>query len=1234
MYRIRDKSPETLIFWIYANSAARFNQCYRDIADNFDIPYRDSTDINIFHVVHDWLEKQQEKWIIVLDGMDSDSDLPQIAPTGSLEGIPNDEKKTLSNPLKRFLPQGLNGSVLLTTRSLLVAKEIVTSDGFIGIEPMSEPLAMALFHRKLGRGSNGERFGILVKKLNFHPLAVVQAALLIKSQPPQLSISTLCERLDAHIPIQHTAPHSHPLHSILNIAFNHIRQTRPAAFELLSLMSFFEPQEIPKTFFETRGDNSLSENDESIRMKTSTQSLNQIYQRHQPRTELDASIDILADLSLIYVKDSSAITMHGSVQQELKRQLKLEGLTNQWIAQSIKCLCYQLAEMNFESTSHWRFFFPHVKAMIKQRPIPDQSESLLKWATLLHRGSRYAWTISETVDMKRMATAAAEVRRELLGPDDPETIDAFTSVILAYLLLGQWCEAELLAEQQSERCSRVLGDEHRISLFVTGQLALAKWYQGRWDEAELPSLKLLDIARRTLGEEHPDTLSIMSNIAATYDNQGRWDEAERLNSQVYERRLRILGTEHPDTLTSKNNLSVIYEKQGQLEKARTFIIPVFEIRRDILGAEHPDTLSSMSNLASVYHAQGEFSRAEELSLQLLDIYRRLRGIQHRDTLVGMDNLARIYRAQDREDEAEVLAVKVIEGRQKILGLNHPDTLMSQVSLGAIYSSQRRWDEAEAIQEQALKGQQITLGLKHPDVFSSMDSLASIYRSQRRLAKANAMYRQLITTLKAHLGSDHTNTAKSLGKLALVLLDQGNFEEAELLQKQSVEVLEKALGPDHPVVLEGTNTLALIFTKQKRPHEAEKVQRRVVSCRKRILGMEHGDTLDSMEILAVLLFDMGQWEEAEGLAKAVTQFRAKEPRKHSPDATKATLLLQQISQMKLAQGISPDEDDNSDISEFGSVISSLSIPGSSSSTTSINNSIVTSAVEVFTASLLGMESFQQVCRFALEESGYSKKRIRRNLKKALGRFASHLTRDPELGVEPHVIKFFRGAQLRIASLTMQSLSKTRPSGLEESNIRRVEEESSRAKVLDYLQTREDTSQLIQSEQFAVKNSEPDIQGKPEGRDELDSDSDSEADSIPDAPEIAERTLVDDLQRIEHLIFQSNAFQMMEREFHDFVFPSMRSILFKWILEKRRNGEFMSTQLLNLEVVVSELQHVPPDKIALSFDEDTSILNTIKGLWEAFTAERWDWWPLRPYMRALGNDEARLHWQCVSLFILFV
>ncbi|KAJ5995716.1 kinesin [Penicillium waksmanii] len=1233
MYRIRDKSPETLIFWIYANSAARFNQCYRDIADNLDIPYRNSTDTNIFHVVHDWLEKQQEKWIIVLDGMDSDCDLPQTTPTGSLEGITNDEKKTLSNPLEGFLPRSPNGSVLLTTRSLLVAKEIATNDEFIGMEPMSEPLAMALFYRNLGQSSNDERVSILVKRLRFHPLAVVQAALLIKSQP-QLSISTLCDRLDAHMPIQDTAPRSNPLHSILNSTFNHIRQTMPEASEILSLMCFFEPQEIPKTFLETRGDKSLSENEESIRMKVSTQPLNQIYQRHWPRARLDASIDILADLSLICVKDSSTMAMHGLVQQELKRRLELEGLTNQWLAQSIKCLCHQLPEMNFESTSDWRFFFPHVKAMIKQRPIAGQSEPLLEWATLLHRGSRYAWTIGETVDMKRMATAAVEVRQELLGPDDPETIDVSTSVILAYLLLGQWGEAELLAEQQTERCSRVLGDEHPISLFVTGQFALSKWYQGRWREAELPSLKLLDIAQRTLGEEHPDTLSIMSNIAATYDNQGLWEKAERLNSQVHERRLRILGAEHPDTLTSKNNLAVIYEKQGQLEKARTLIIAVLEIRRDILGAEHPDTLSSMSNLASVYHAQGEFLRAEELSLQLLEIYKRLRGIQHRDTLVGIDNLARIYRDQGREDEAEVLGAQVVEGRQKILGLNHPDTLMSLVSLGAIYSSQRRWDEAEAIQEQALKGQQITLGLEHPDVLSSMDSLASIYRSQRRLEKADAMYRQSIKTLKASLGSGHTSTAKSLGKLALVLLDQGEFKEAELLQKESVEVIENALGPDHPDVLEGMNTLALIFTKQKRPHEAEKVQRRVVDCRKTIFGMEHRNTLDSMEILAVLLFDMGQWEEAEGLAKTVTQVRAKELRKHGPKATKATLLLQKISQMKLARGISPDEDGDSDISDFGSVISSLSFTGSSSSGTSLDNSIVTSAVEVFTASLLGMETFQQVCRFALEESGYSKMRIRRNLEKALGRFASHLTREPELGVEPHIIKFFRGSQLRIASLTMQSLGKTRPSGLEESNIRLVEEESSRAKVLDYLQTREDSSRLIRNEQFDVINFEPHIQGKTEGRDEVDSDSDSEADSIPDAPEIAEQTLVDDLQRIEHLIFHSNAFQIMEREFHDFVFPSMRSILFKWILKKRRSGEFTSTQLHNLEVIVSELQHVGPDKIALSFDEDYSILNTIKGKWEAFTAERWDWWPLRPYMRALANDEARLHWQCVSLLILLV
>ena len=144
-----------------------------------------------------------------------------------------------------------------------------------------------------------------------------------------------------------------------------------------------------------------------------------------------------------------------------------------------------------------------------------------------------------------------------------------------------------------------------------------------------------------------------------------------------------------------------------------------------------------------------------------------------------------------------------------------------------------------------------------------------------------------------------------------------------------------------------------------------------------------------------------------------------------------------------------------------------------------------------------------------------------------------------------------------------------------------------------------------------------------------ESDLEEDLSPDELDVPEQTMVDDLQKVEKFLFKTNAFQVMERELFDFVFPSFRFEMMRWISKERLSGKLSHKQLRDLEVIVSELQHIAPDQISLSLQNTPSLTNNIKGKWEEFTGETWDWGLLEPYVRPLVKGEARLHWICVSL-----
>ncbi|KAJ5099824.1 hypothetical protein N7532_006825 [Penicillium argentinense] len=1124
------------------------------------------------------------------------------------------------NPIGIIPPHSPGGSVIVTTRSFNASYDLTTKDHVILVESMNEPLATALFRVKLPPHVRGEDVAPISQALHGHPLSIVMAAACINSPTLPWDLRGFHEEIKRRESFRRekkgTLPVMQPFHNISQIVLDTLKQVDRPALDLLCYLSFFDPQGVPESLL-ADGPGDVSKFREG-------------QQRSSQIEGLAPEIFLLRNLRLIHVTPGDrTIVIHDLLRRVVKEWMETnlygEDPTEPVKSRFIKNLSHRFVAEEHANWKKCRSLFPHVQVAIDDPPSRYMKQSLLQWATLLHAGARYAGNIGKATVMARMAMKAMHARHDILGPNHLESIDAEMTLRLAYLLQGRWSKAEMMAKHRVEHCDRVLGPEHPASLSASGHLALAKWYQGQWDDAERPNLKLLETSRRALGRDHPDTLTIMSNLAMIYEQQGRLKEAEDMNFVVRETRRRVLGSEHPSTLASMNNLAVIYMRQGRLEEAENMNSHLLRIRTRSLGQDHPVTLTSMTNLASVYKAEGRFDEAEALYHLAVSISKKIKGGEHRDTLGVMGNLAAIYQAKGRLVEAEELETQVLLGRQKVLGNEHPDTVKSLASLAARYFRRSQLELAEATQTQVIGFQEAQLGPEHPDVLLSLVLLASIFRARGRLEESEEIYLRVISGMEKHFGPEHPSTIDGMEGMALVLIHQGRFEEAEALQLRSIASKERVLGSEHPSVLTSRATLALNYQHQNRLFEAGDIYSHVLVKSLKVFGEEHPDTLDIMENLALIRFEMDDLVEAETLAKRARQTRDRFLRVDRPGETKSAKLLHEIWQKRQAQGMRMDGDDDSNDSDFGSILSSLGFAGSNSSATSFDNTVFTSAVEVFTASLLRIESFQNICKFALEESDTSISRFQRNLTKALRLFAFHLAQETEFEGRPSIAKFLRSASSRVASQTIQSFGVMKMSGLEEWNVRRLGEKGSRAKILEYLETQDATGVTKHSREERLEL-ETEIQTQSHDDDEIESDSDSDADSIPEGFE--GQTIMDDLEKTEYLLFKSNAFLIMEREFHDFVFPSLRSELGKWIAKKRRAVAFTAKQLRDIETVVSELQHIAPDQIFLNKEEDTSIINKIKGKWETFTAETWDWWPLRPYMRPLANGESRLYWRCVS------
>jgi hypothetical protein len=136
---------------------------------------------------------------------------------------------------------------------------MVDHKDLIEVQPIERSEALELLQRKLEQPGESQDSRQLVNALEFMPLAIVQAASYIRNRAPRYSVSQYLgdfKRSDREATrlLKKEAGHLYRDWEAKNsvvvtwqISFEYIRQTKPSAAELLSLMSFCDRQGIPES---------------------------------------------------------------------------------------------------------------------------------------------------------------------------------------------------------------------------------------------------------------------------------------------------------------------------------------------------------------------------------------------------------------------------------------------------------------------------------------------------------------------------------------------------------------------------------------------------------------------------------------------------------------------------------------------------------------------------------------------------------------------------------------------------------------------------------------------------------------------------------------------------------------------------------------------------------------------------------------------------------------------------
>jgi hypothetical protein len=170
------------VFFVSAARKSTLSEGYERIVSLLDLPERSRTEPGIkVAAARMWFENNRSNegrnWLLIVDNIN-----PDIV---NEDEVIDDMDATLIDVVRDFLPRegtSPRGSILLTTRKPKIAEIVVGNDPklCIGLGQMEEIDAVRLLHRASGQASDGDSAATIVKELGYHPLAINQAAALMK----------------------------------------------------------------------------------------------------------------------------------------------------------------------------------------------------------------------------------------------------------------------------------------------------------------------------------------------------------------------------------------------------------------------------------------------------------------------------------------------------------------------------------------------------------------------------------------------------------------------------------------------------------------------------------------------------------------------------------------------------------------------------------------------------------------------------------------------------------------------------------------------------------------------------------------------------------------------------------------------------------------------------------------------------------------------------------------------
>ncbi len=299
---------------------------------------------------------------------------------------------------------------------------------------------------------------------------------------------------------------------------------------------------------------------------------------------------------------------------------------------------------------------------------------------------------------------------------------------------GKWADAAPAAQEAAGMRSRVLGDQHHLTItadvasriarqvaglspeaqarYASGIEARAKARSleddGRYEDALKEAQKSIDELKAQLGDDHIDVAAGELRKGSILIDLSRFDESNAALSKAQPVFEKTYGEIHPETALLYDRigwLRIYQTSRGAgdtrplLQEAVQFLSKAVRGLQLTVG-ETQETAESLDNLGTALLYLGKANESVHMKLRALFIRETLLGPRHKDTAVSLSNIAWVYARINNLEEAIPLRERALAIFDAVLPKSHPYPYLVRNDLATDYLTMRQPEKAVELLENA------------------------------------------------------------------------------------------------------------------------------------------------------------------------------------------------------------------------------------------------------------------------------------------------------------------------------------------------------------------------------------------------------------------------------------------------------------------------------------------------------------------------------------------------------